>query len=176
MSVFKLGNKKPEIDPSVYIAPTATVVGDVSIGKNSSIWFNCVARGDVAAITIGERTNIQDITMLHVNFGKPLVIGSQVTVGHSCIVHGCIIEDDCLIGMGAIIMNGAKIGTGSIVASGSVVLQESVIPPFSLVTGTPGRVKRTLDKDALKIIRSPADIYEKNARTYRSSEELVPLA
>jgi carbonic anhydrase/acetyltransferase-like protein (isoleucine patch superfamily) len=172
MSIFELASQKPRIHPTAYIAPTATVVGKVTIGADASIWFNCVVRGDSDGITIGRETNIQDLSVLHVHAGKPLVIGDRVTVGHRCIVHGCTIEDDCLIGMGAIIMNGVKIGRGSIVAAGAVVLEDTVIPPFSLVAGVPGAIKRSFGDRLPEIIPRAANIYVERARSYRTANVL----
>jgi carbonic anhydrase/acetyltransferase-like protein (isoleucine patch superfamily) len=171
MPLFRFEDSQPKIDPSVYIAPTASVIGNVTIGKNSSVWFNCVIRGDVDAVVIGENTNIQDLSMCHEDPGKPLIIGNKVTVGHRCIVHGCTIEDECLIGMGAIIMNAAVIGHGSIVAAGTVVLENTVIPPYSLVTGVPGGIKRAHIENALESIRLPGQIYVERAKKYKSSDK-----
>ena len=175
MSLFQLANQKPSLHPTVYIAPTATVVGEVTIGADTSIWFNCVVRGDADGITIGRETNIQDMTVLHVHKGKPLVIGDQVTVGHRCIVHGCTVEDSSLIGMGAIIMNGVTIGRGSIVAAGAVVLENTVIPPFSLVAGVPGTVKRSFGDRLPEIIPHAAKVYVERARLYRTPDGLKPV-
>ncbi|CAN2041641.1 putative carbonic anhydrase [Candidatus Magnetomoraceae bacterium gMMP-15] len=171
MPLFKLEDLEPKIDSTVYIAYNATIIGNVSIGKNSSIWFNCVIRADVDSIFIGENTNIQDFTMCHEDPGKPLKIGNGVTIGHQCVIHGCTIEDNCLIGMGAIIMNGAEIGYGSIVAAGAVVLENTKIPAFSLVTGVPGKIKTTLDKNSLEFIKGPAESYVNRARDYKSSDK-----
>jgi carbonic anhydrase/acetyltransferase-like protein (isoleucine patch superfamily) len=169
MAIYRIENTEPMIDPSVFVAPTATIIGNVTIGKNASVWFNTVIRGDSDAVAVGEASNIQDLSMLHVDPGKPVAIGNGVTIGHRCIVHGCIIEDHCLIGMGAIIMNGAVIGHGSIVAAGSVVLEETRIPPFSLVTGIPGKLKRTFDEAVLERIKNSERIYVERAGLYKSS-------
>lgn len=173
MPLFRLQTDEPQIDPSVFIAPTAAVIGNVSIGKDSSVWFNCVIRGDVAPITIGEETNIQDLSILHVGVGHPLCIGNQVTVGHRCIVHGCTIEDNCMIGMGAIVMDGARIGRGSIVAAGSVVLENATFAPFSLLTGVPARVKESFQGIIGDRIRVPAKNYINHAALYRSHGSLT---
>ena len=170
MSIFSLEDRQPVIDQSVFIAPTANIIGDVIIGKNSSVWFNCVLRGDADSITIGEETNVQDLTMFHADPGRPLLVGSQVTIGHRCIVHGCILEDKCLIGMGAVIMNGAIIGRGSIVAAGSVILEDTIVTPFSLVAGIPGKVKRTLNEDILDKNMVTAQFYSERAKAYKSSD------
>jgi len=175
MPLFRLQTDEPQIDSSVFIAPTAAVIGNVTIGKGSSVWFNCVIRGDVAPIAIGEETNIQDLTILHVRAGSPLYIGNQVTVGHRCIVHGCTIEDNCMIGMGAIVMDGARIGHGSIVAAGSVVLENATFAPFSLLTGVPARLKQTFEGIIGDRIRVPAENYVNYAALYRSPGSLTPI-
>jgi len=166
MPVYQIENWQPDIDDTVYIAPGAMVIGQVRIHKNASIWFNTVVRGDTDLITIGEETNIQDLSVCHADPGKPLTIGKKVTIGHKCIVHGCTIEDDCLIGMGSIVMNGASIGQGSIIAAGSVVLENTIIPPFSMVTGLPGKIKKTLEKEVIELIHMPADVYSQRAQDY----------
>jgi len=145
MTLYSYKNKTPKLHPSVYIAPTAQIIGDIHIGKNASVWFHSVLRGDLAKITIGERTNIQDLCTCHVDEQIPLKIGNGVTVGHRSILHGCTIADDCLVGMGAIVMNHAVIGRGSVVAAGAVVLEKTIIPPYSLVTGSPGKLKKTYE-------------------------------
>ena len=175
MSCYTLGPCEPQIHPSTLILPGAAVVGHVSTGKQSSIWFNSVIRGDGDAIVIGARTNIQDLSMLHVDPGSPLTIGNEVTVGHRAILHGCTIESCCLIGMGAVIMNGATIGKGSIIAAGSVVLENSEIPSFSLVAGMPGKVKKTFSQDILEVIRASADVYVEKAATYGLPGQLKPV-
>ncbi len=132
------------VDPTSYIAPGAIVLGDVTIGAESSIWFNAVVRGDTEAIRIGSQTNVQDLCVLHADAGFPCVLGDRVTVGHAAIVHGATVEDDCMIGMRAVVMNGAKIGKGSLIAVGAVVTEGVEIPPGSLVMGVPGKVCREL--------------------------------
>ena len=135
----------PKVAPSAYIDPSAQVIGDVVVGERSSIWPNATVRGDVNYIRIGEETNVQDNSVLHVEHEiHPLILGNRVTVGHSVVLHGCIVEDECLIGIGAIVLNGAKVGAGSVVAAGAVVPQGVVVPARSLVTGVPGRVRREL--------------------------------
>lgn len=128
------------LDPSVFVAPGATVVGEVTIGARSSIWFGTVLRGDGAPITVGAETSIQDLTIVHVDADAPAVIGDRVTVGHRSIIHGCTIADDCLIGMGSIVLSHARIGAGSLVGAGALVKEGQVIPPGSLAVGSPARV------------------------------------
>jgi len=167
MSIIKYEKNEPQIDKSVFIAHNATVIGNVFIKENSSIWFNSVIRADADKIFIGQCTNIQDMTVCHVDPGCPIKIGDYVTVGHRCVIHGCNIDNNCLIGMGAIIMNNAKIGECSIIAAGSVVKEDSVIPPYSLVTGIPGKIKKQLEKDVLQYIKRFAMEYIKRADKYK---------
>ncbi len=142
-------NKSPRIPDSAFVAPNATVIGDVEIGEESSIWFQTVVRGDVHWIRIGDYTNIQDGSVLHVTSNvHPLYIGNRVTVGHMACLHGCKIEDSCLIGMGAVILDGAVIGEGSLVAAGALVPPGKVYPPRSLIKGNPAKVAREVtDKE-----------------------------
>ena len=136
--------KQPEIGSNVFIAPTATLIGDVVIGDNASVWFGAVLRGDMAAIRVGENTNIQDNCTVHTDFDTPAIIGDNVTVGHNAVVHGCTLADNCLIGIGAVVLNGASIGKGSVVAAGSVVLEGQQVEPGQLVAGAPARMKKVL--------------------------------
>ena len=138
----------PTIDPSAYVDVSAQVIGDVHLGPESSVWMNVVIRGDVHYVRIGARSNVQDLTLVHVmRDTHPTVIGDDVTIGHSAVVHGTTIEDRCLIGMGAILLNGSHIGTGSIVAAGALVPERMVVPPGSMVMGVPGKVRRSLTPD-----------------------------
>jgi carbonic anhydrase/acetyltransferase-like protein (isoleucine patch superfamily) len=150
----------PTVHPSAFVDRSAQVIGDVHVGEDSSIWMNVVVRGDVNYIRIGARTNVQDLTMVHVMHDtNPTVIGDDVTIGHSAIVHGCTIEDRCLIGMGAILLNGCRIGEGSIVAAGSLVTERMVVPPGSMVMGTPAKVRRPLTAEEDASIKWYADNY-----------------
>ena len=166
MPIYSIGEHLPQLHESVYLAPGACVIGKVTIGAGSSVWFNCVVRGDEATITIGEDSNIQDLSVCHIDPGKPLVLGDRVTIGHQCVIHGCVIEDDCLIGMGAVVMNGARIGRGSIVGAGAVVLEDTEIPPFSLVVGSPAKVRKTYDESVLKTINRASTTYMERAQRY----------
>lgn len=148
-----------KINQDTFVAKTAAIVGDVSIGAGSSIWYHAVLRGDMAPISIGEQTNIQDGCLLHVAADFPLIIGNFVTAGHGAILHGCTIEDGAMIGMGAIILNGAVIGAGSIVGAGALVPEGKVIPPRSLVLGLPGRVVRELSEEEAVGLLSHAKTY-----------------
>ena len=150
----------PTVHPSAFVDTSAQVIGDVHLGPESSVWMNVVVRGDVHYIRIGARTNIQDLTMVHVmRDTNPTVIGDNVTIGHSAVVHGCTVEDRCLIGMGAILLNGCVIGTGSIVAAGTLVPEGMVVPPGSMVMGLPGKVRRALTPDEDASIKWYADNY-----------------
>ena len=145
-------DKKPVIHKSVFVAENAVVIGDVEIGKDSSIWYNCVVRGDVNYIRIGKKTNIQDGTIIHVSSiggDFPTMIEDEVTVGHSATIHACHIEKGCLIGIGAIILDGAKIGKNSLVAAGSLITPNTQIPENSFVMGAPAKVKRELTHDEI---------------------------
>lgn len=162
------GGKRPSIAASAYIDPASVIIGDVTIGEDASIWPMCVIRGDVHHIRIGNRSNIQDGSVLHVMRGEwALLLGDEVTVGHSVTLHGCTIESRCLIGMGAIILNGAVVGTGSIVAAGTLIPERTVIPPGSLVMGSPGKVKRALLETDQASIRNYAQRYVEYKDIYR---------
>jgi carbonic anhydrase/acetyltransferase-like protein (isoleucine patch superfamily) len=158
----------PSIDPTAYVDISAQVIGDVHLGAESSVWMNVVIRGDVNHIRIGARTNIQDLTLVHVmRETNPTLIGDNVTIGHSAVVHGCTIEDRCLVGMGAILLNGCRIGTGSIIAAGALVPEGMVVPPASMVMGMPARVKRSLTNDEDASIKWYADNYVRYRLDYR---------
>jgi carbonic anhydrase/acetyltransferase-like protein (isoleucine patch superfamily) len=162
-------HRRELVDPSAYIAPGAIVLGDVTIGPNSSVWFSAVIRGDSAPIRIGQQTNIQDGCVLHADPGFPCQLGDGVTVGHGAIIHGATVEDDCLIGMRAVIMNGAKIGRGSIIAVGSIVTEGIEIPPGSVAMGQPAKVKRAAsDRDRQRILHA-AEHYVNAAKVYRGA-------
>jgi gamma-carbonic anhydrase len=158
----------PKIHPSVYVAAGAHIVGDVEIGEDSSVWFNTVIRGDVHFIRIGERTNVQDNSVLHVTHEKyPLVIGSDVTIGHGAIVHAATLKDCCLIGMGATVLDDATVGSYALVAAGSLVLEHFHVPEGALVAGVPARVKRMLTPEEREEIAQSARNYVEYVRTYR---------
>lgn len=142
--ILPFKNKKPKIHPSVFVAPGAHVVGDVTLAKNSSVWFTAVLRGDMGAIKIGENSNVQDGCVLHGDHGKGATLGKGVIMGHQATAHACTIGDGVLIGIGARVLTGAKVGKFSLIAAGAVVLENTVIPERSLVVGVPGRVVRKL--------------------------------
>ena len=155
------------IDTSAYIAQGAVVVGDVSLGRESSIWYNSVVRGDTAPIRIGKQTNVQDLSMIHVDEGVPCHVGDRVSVGHRVILHGCTVEDDCLIGMGAILLNGVRLGRGSVVGAGAVIPEGRTVPPGSLVLGIPARVMRPVDEALRKEIDTAWQHYVSAAARHR---------
>jgi len=156
-----------EIDPSAFVATGAVVVGEVRLGARSSVWFQCVLRGDSAPISVGQETNLQDGTVVHVDEDQPALIGARVTIGHRAIVHGCAIEDECLIGMGAVILSGARIGTGSLVGAAALVREGQQIPPGSLVLGAPARVVGSVSDAHRAAIRRGSAHYVELARHYQ---------
>ena len=168
----------PVLGQGSWIAPGATVIGDVELGKDSSVWFGCVVRGDVHRIRIGNRTNIQDLSMVHVTHykrpdksdGHPTIIGDDVTVGHRVMLHGCTIEEACLIGMSATILDGAVIGRESIVGAGALVTGGKVFPPRSLILGSPAKVVRQLTDDEVAELYASAKRYVGFMKNYRDSE------
>jgi carbonic anhydrase/acetyltransferase-like protein (isoleucine patch superfamily) len=149
----------PTIDPSVFIARGAQVIGDVRLAEGSSIWYNAVLRGDINYVEVGAHSNIQDGSILHVVNDRPCIVKENVTVGHGAILHACTIESECLIGMGAIILTGAVIGRGSIIAAGTLIPENTVVEPFSLMVGVPGRLRRTLDGKSAQTNRNWAAKY-----------------
>lgn len=159
---------RPE-DNRCYIAETAAVVGRVRIGIDVSIWFGAVLRGDNEPIEIGNRTNIQDNCALHTDPGFPLTIGTECTIGHAAILHGCTIGDSSMVGMGAIVMNGAKVGANCLVGAGALVSEGSVFPDGSLIVGTPARVIRPIDEKFRKLFALSAEVYAQRGKRYRTA-------
>ena len=147
------------IHPTAYIAPTAAVMGNVTLEEDSSVWYGAVVRGDLAPIVIGAQTNLQDGTIVHVDEGVPCTIGRRVGVGHRAILHGCTVEDECLIGMGAIVLSGAVIGRECIVGAGALVTEGKTFPPRSLILGSPAKAVRTLDDAAVEKVRENGKVY-----------------
>ncbi len=169
MSHFHTEFRPEQIHPSAFIAPSAVVIGDVTIGPHSSVWFHAVLRGDVEKIVVGVDTNIQDGCVLHADPGFPCVLGDRVTLGHGAIVHGANVGDDVLIGMRAVVMNGACIGPGSIVAVGAVVLEGMEAPPGSVLMGAPARIRRTAEARDRALIQHAAEHYVAAAAAYRQA-------
>jgi carbonic anhydrase/acetyltransferase-like protein (isoleucine patch superfamily) len=167
MAIYRLGDKTPKIHSSVYIAETASVIGDVTIGAGSSVWSSAVIRADNDTITIGEGTNIQDGAVLHADPGEPLTIGSNVTVGHQAMLHGCTIEDGALIGIQAVVLNGAVIGGNSLLGAGGLVTERKVFEPLKLIVGAPARVIREVSPEMLEVMRSDNADYVRRAKQFR---------
>ncbi len=163
--LYDLGDVAAKLQ-SIFLAPNAAVIGNVTVGKKSSIWFGAVLRGDADAITIGEGSNVQDNAVVHCDPGFPAIIGDYCTVGHSAIVHGCTLEKGVLVGMGAIVMNGANIGEGSIIGAGAIVTEGTKVPPFSVVLGQPGRVKKTLEPSSMAERIDQAERYIERAEQF----------
>jgi carbonic anhydrase/acetyltransferase-like protein (isoleucine patch superfamily) len=164
----------PAIHPGAWIAPSADVIGDVTVGPNASVWHQCVLRGDIAPIRIGAESNVQDLTMVHVDIDRPCHVGDRVGIGHRAIIHGCDIEDDCLIGMGAIVLSNASIGAGSVIAAGAVVREGMRVPPNSLVVGVPGRVIRSVDDELRRRARLTVDHYRELKELHRAGRWVGP--
>ena len=164
-------DKYPVCSPAAWIAENATLVGSVTLGARSSVWYGAVLRGDCAPIHVGENSNIQDNAVVHCEPALPTVIGDGVTVGHGAILHGCTVEDGVLIGMGAILLNGCVIGKNSLVAAGALVTQNTVIPPESLVMGSPAKVIRPLRPEELEQLSLDAEVYVRLA-----AQQLPPAA
>lgn len=154
--IRELKDKKPNIDKDSFVAQTAVVIGDVTIGEGSSIWYNAVLRGDLAPIKVGKFTNIQDNATVHNETGIPAILGDYTVVGHNALIHGCIVGDNCLIGMGAIVLNGAVIGDNCIIGAGALVTQGKIIPPNSMVIGSPAKVVRQVTEEELQKVRNNA--------------------
>jgi len=162
----------PDIHPTAFVDQSAQVIGDVTLGAESSVWMQVVIRGDVHRIRIGRRTNIQDGTIVHaMRDTHPTTIGDEVTIGHGALVHGCTIEPRCLIGMGAIILNGAVVGSDSIVAAGTLLTEGQVVPPRSLVMGSPGKVRRALSEAEVASILDYAERYVGYRLDYMEPQE-----
>ncbi len=166
---------EPKLHPTVFVAESAAIIGKVTIGEESGIWYGVVVRGDVNDISIGKKTNIQENTVIHVDSCKDgsdrgkTKIGDRVTVGHGAIIHGCTIEDDCLIGMGAIILTGAKIGSGSLIAAGALIPEGTQIPPKSLVVGVPGVIRGQVSDDKFRHILEAAQPYAELALEFKNN-------
>lgn len=156
------------IHPSAFIASGAVVLGEVTLGKDTSVWYNAVIRADMAPITVGDCTNLQDMSVVHVDEGVPCSIGSRVGVGHRAVLHGCTVEDECLVGIGAILLNGVVVGSGSVIAAGALLPEGTVVPAGSLVMGVPARVVRPVDDRLRARIRSTWEHYVAEARRHRS--------
>ncbi|MDR6866082.1 carbonic anhydrase/acetyltransferase-like protein (isoleucine patch superfamily) [Microbacterium resistens] len=169
-SILSLPGLVPSVDPSAFLAAGARIVGAVSLGEGSSVWYNAVLRADSDAITIGAGSNVQDNVSVHVDRGHPVVIGDDVSIGHNAVVHGCTIGDGSLIGMGAVVLSGAIIGSECLVAGGAVVLSGTVVPDGSLVAGVPAKVRRPLADEERAGLRENAQVYRRHTQTHRDAE------
>ena len=166
---YDLKDKKPQSSGENWVAPNATIIGDVTLEKNSSIWFNAVLRGDIENILIGEGSNVQDGSVLHTDPGYPLKVGKNVTIGHLVMLHGCTIGDNSLIGIGAVILNNAKIGKNCIIGAKTLIAENKEIPDDSLVVGSPGRVLRKVTEDEKKAVLENTRHYQDNWKRYSQS-------
>lgn len=169
--IMGIGGKEPDVDPAAFVAPTAVLVGDVTLAAGAGVWYHAVLRADGGPIVIGADSNIQDNCTVHVDPGFPVSVGERVTVGHNAVLHGCTVEDDVLVGMGATVLNGARIGAGSLVAAQALVPQGMDVPPGSLVAGVPAKVRRTLTAEEREHIRLNAAEYLELAKVHREAVE-----
>ena len=168
--ILSIAGRSPELHPESWVAPNATVVGQVIMAAGSSAWYGAILRAEAEPIDIGAGTNIQDGVTIHVDPGFPARIGAGVSVGHNAVLHGCTIEDNSLVGMGAVVLNGAVVGSGSLIAAGAVVPQGAVIPPGSMVAGVPGKVRRELSEDEIAGIRTNAALYQELVKLHRDAQ------
>jgi carbonic anhydrase/acetyltransferase-like protein (isoleucine patch superfamily) len=169
MPVYSVAGKTPKLSASSWIAPTATVIGNVMLGENSSVWWNAVIRGDTEHIVIGANSNVQDGSVLHADPGIPLTLGEHVTIGHMAMLHGCTVGEGSLIGIKSVIMNRAVIGKECLIGANTLIPEGKIIPDRSLVVGSPGRILRTLSDEEVKQLRDTAVDYVENAQTYRDT-------
>jgi carbonic anhydrase/acetyltransferase-like protein (isoleucine patch superfamily) len=177
MSIYALDGHEPRIGEGSWIAHNATIIGDIRIGRDVSVWYNVVIRGDNEPIEIGDGTNIQDGSILHNDIGVPLTIGANVTVGHMVMLHGCTIGDGCLIGINAVVLNNAVIGENCLIGANALIPEGKIIPDRSLVVGSPGRVLRALTDEEIMHLRNNARHYVDNARRFQAGlHELHAIA
>lgn len=167
MTIYKLGETTPDIDKDAWVAPGAHVIGKVTLGAKSSVWFGAVLRGDNELISVGEGSNVQENCVFHTDMGFPLTIGKDCTIGHKAMLHGCTIGDETLIGMGATILNGAQIGKNCLIGAGALVSVGKKIPDGSMVLGMPGKVVRSLDENAINELRLSALHYQEKSLLFR---------
>jgi carbonic anhydrase/acetyltransferase-like protein (isoleucine patch superfamily) len=173
MAIYRLGKHIPAIHPTAWIAPTANIIGNVTIEAGASVWFGVTIRADHERIVIGENSNIQDLSMLHADPGFPLIIGKNVTVGHHAILHGCIVEDGALVGIRATVLNGSVIGEGSLVGACALVTENKKMEKNALIIGSPARVAKTMTDDEVQRMQGAARFYIKNSKLF--SEELEQI-
>ncbi len=170
MPVISFGGVSPTLAEDVFIAPGAMVIGDVTIGRGSSVWFNAVLRGDIAPIRIGEGTNVQDGAVLHVDGGVPCVLGNGVVIGHSAVVHSATVEDGSMVAMNATLLSHSRVGAESIVGANALVAEGKEFPPRSLIVGVPGKVLRDVTEDQVAAIRENARRYAEHAQQYLTEQ------
>ena len=168
MAIYQLDDHSPQIDPTAWVADTAQVMGAITLGAHTSVWFGAVLRGDTETIQIGEGSNVQDLAVIHADIGLPVVVGKHVTVGHQVMLHGCTIGDESLIGIGAVVLNGARIGRHCVVGAGSVVTEGKAFPDGSLIMGTPAKVVRELTPEQIEGLRMSAKHYIQNALRFKN--------
>ena len=168
MAIYAIDGVAPHIAATAWVADSAQVMGQVELGEGASVWFGAVVRGDTDRITIGAGSNIQDASVLHAVFGKPLTVGCNVTVGHQVMLHGCTIGDGSLIGIGAVVLNGAKIGKNCLVGAGSLVTEGKEFPDGSMILGSPAKAVRALSPEQIEGLRQSAKNYVLNARRFKS--------
>ena len=175
MAIYELDDKRPNLPSkgNYWIAPNASVIGNVTLHEKVSVWFNTVIRGDCEPIIIGKKTNIQDSSVLHNDYGFPLLIGEGVTIGHQVMLHGCTIGDNSLVGIGAVILNGAKIGKGCLIGANALVTEGMEIPDGSLVLGSPGKIKGELNEDQKQGLILSAKHYVQNSKRFKEELELM---
>ena len=174
MALYKLGGISPTMAPSAYVAPSASVIGNVFLADNSSVWFGAILRGDNEAISIGQSSNVQDGAVMHTDPGFPLVLGSQVSVGHQAMLHGCTVGEGSLIGIQAVVMNAAVVGKGCLVGAGAVLTERKVFADGTLILGAPGKVVRDLTEEERANLSKVAANYASRATYYRSHLQPMP--
>lgn len=168
MAIYQLGEHAPEIDPSAYVADSATLIGKVTLEANASVWSGVTIRGDNERITIGENSNVQESCVMHTDMGFPLTLGKGVTVGHQAMLHGCTVGDGSLIGIQAIVLNGARIGKGCLVGAGALVTEGKEFPDNSLIIGAPAKVVRTLTEEEIQRLKLSAQSYAMRGQQYKA--------
>ncbi|MGH3644048.1 MAG: gamma carbonic anhydrase family protein [Mycobacterium sp.] len=172
--ILAVGGHSPRLHPESWVAPNASVIGNVTLGEKASVWYSATVRAEFEPVVIGPGSNVQDSVTIHADPGFPVTIGARVTVGHNAVLHGCTIEDGCLIGMGAIVGNGATVGAGSLIAPGAVLPQGMAVPPRSLVAGVPAKVRRELSDDEISVSSVNAPAYEYLIGVHRAATPVAP--
>jgi carbonic anhydrase/acetyltransferase-like protein (isoleucine patch superfamily) len=174
MGLYEFNGKSPKVDPEAYVSPRASLIGDIEVGVDASIWEFAVIRADLNHIRIGKGTSIQDNVTVHTTFMNPTDVGDYVTAGHNCVIHACQIGDRTVIGMGAIVLDGAKVGTDCVIGAGSVVTEGTVIPDGSLVLGIPGKIVKEVSDTMKEAFKAGAELYVELSKQHKSSESGKP--